>query len=82
MGLVQKVATRDEWRGVEERMNGLSIPVLRLAKRAFRGAVEPPTSGSVETLRRMFLQELYQIEDVQEGMASFKEKRKPEWQHR
>lgn len=82
MGLVQKLLDRDEWDQIESQFNGLSLPVLRLAKRALRMGAGGPDRESLERLKTLFLEELYTIEDVKEGIASFEERRQPEWKHR
>ena len=82
MGLVQKLVNRDEWDSIESQFNGLSSPVLRLAKRALRMGGGGPDRESLERLKTLFLEELYAIEDVKEGIASFEERRPPEWKHR
>jgi len=78
MGLVQKVAEKEEWGRVEKRFNRLSLPVVRLTKKAL---VKGLTEG-LATQLDLFLGPLYEIEDVSEGIASFAEKRRPEWKHR
>ena len=37
---------------------------------------------TVEEMNTLFLEKLYTLEDVKEGIASFEEKRRPEWKHR
>ena len=73
MGLVQKIA---------DRFNKTSAPVLRLAKQAFKQGLKTPVDeihGKI--VKDLFLNRLYKIWDVNEGIASFKEKRKPVWKH-
>jgi cyclohexa-1,5-dienecarbonyl-CoA hydratase len=78
MGLVQKVSEKDEWGRVEKKFNRLSLPVLRMTKQALRmGRTE-----SLEAQTELFLGPLYEVEDLQEGIDSFAEKRRPEWKHR
>lgn len=57
-----------------------STPVLRLAKKAMvtkRGG--DPALAEAE---RIYLEELTQLEDLDEGLTAFNEKRPPEWKHR
>jgi len=81
-GLVQQIMPQDEWPKLAERFNRLSRPVLRLAKRALGAAALPEPAGAREAAVHLFLEELYRVEDVQEGIQSFMEKRRPEWKHR
>ena len=78
MGLVQKILEKDAWDKMEKRFNRLSLPVLRLAKEALS---KGPEHG-LDVQKDLFLNQLYKIEDVNEGIASFAEKRRPEWKHR
>jgi len=78
MGLVQKVAEKDEWERVRKRFNRLSLPVLRLTKVALRKGLTEELDAQTD----LFLNRLYEIGDVSEGIASFAEKRRPEWKHR
>jgi cyclohexa-1,5-dienecarbonyl-CoA hydratase len=82
MGLVQKIVPQDQWDQIEAQFNGLSAPVLRLAKDAMRRAGGAAQRESLEEMKAVFLEELYVIDDVAEGIASFEERRKPEWKHR
>jgi cyclohexa-1,5-dienecarbonyl-CoA hydratase len=82
MGLVQKIAEQSQWDKIAERFNNTSAPVLRLAKQAFKKGLKTPVDeihGKI--VKDLFLNRLYKIWDVNEGIASFKEKRKPVWKH-
>jgi cyclohexa-1,5-dienecarbonyl-CoA hydratase len=82
MGLVQKVSPQNEWDQVIKQLNGSSVPVLRLAKKAFKSGEKLSVEEAFDSIvNDLFLNELYQIEDVAEGIASFNEKRKPQWKH-
>ncbi len=83
IGLVQKIVPRDQWGEIDKRFNRLSAPVLRLAKEAFRKGLNSAEDKTlIPILEKLFLDRLYRIEDVSEGIASFSEKRKPQWKHR
>jgi cyclohexa-1,5-dienecarbonyl-CoA hydratase len=83
MGLVQEVVEQSEWEKIAKRFNKTSAPVLRLAKEAFKQGLKTPVDEfQGDIVRDLFLDRLYKIEDVNEGIASFREKRKPEWKHR
>ena len=82
MGLVQKIAEQSQWDKIAERFNKTSAPVLRLAKQAFKQGLKTPVDevhGKI--VKDLFLNRLYKIKDVNEGIASFREKRKPVWKH-
>lgn len=82
MGLVQRVLAQGEWDQITGQFNGLSNPVLRLAKKAFKlGQKTPPEKAFDVIAHDLFVNDLYQIEDVREGIASFREKRKAQWKH-
>lgn len=82
MGLVQKITPREDWGKTARRFNKTSAPVLRLAKKAFHGRTDVPEDLFAQKISRdLFLDQLYQTEDVYEGIASFTEKRKPQWKH-
>jgi len=78
MGLVQKILEKDSWDKMEKRFNRLSLPVQRLAKEALVKGLD----GDLGVQKELFLGRLYTIEDLNEGIASFAEKRRPEWKHR
>ena len=79
MGLVQKGLEKDAWGKMEKRFNRLSLPVQRLAKEALSKGID---GGDLDVQKDLFLGRLYTIEDLNEGIASFAEKRRPEWKHR
>ena len=83
MGLVQQILPKDEWGRIDALFNGLSAPVLRLTKaRAAQGRPAGTTAQRLEAIKRLFLDELYKLADVEEGINSFEERRKPAWSHR
>jgi len=82
MGLVQKILPRDQWGELDDLFNGLSAPVLRLTKLAMARGVSEANSEPLESSNRLFMSELYRLEDVAEGIKSFEERRPPEWKHR
>jgi len=82
LGLVQQLLPKDEWGKLDATFNGLSAPVLRMAKRALREATGGHDRDRLEAIRRLFVDELYRVEDVQEGIASFEERRAPVWKQR
>jgi len=83
MGLVQQILDKSSWDNVIHRFNKTSAPVLRLAKEAFRhGENNPNEPISRPIIDDLFLDKLYRINDVKEGIHSFNEKRKPQWQHK
>lgn len=82
MGLVQKLLPRDQWQEVEEQFNGLSVAALRLTKQSLRIGATEDVSSPLSRAKQLFLGELYRTDDVEEGISSFEEKRKPVWRHR
>jgi len=82
MGLVQKLLPRADWEQVDGWFNGLSAAALRVAKAALVQGAGACRREALEGLNRLFMERLYRLEDVAEGIASFEEKRKPVWTHR
>ncbi len=82
MGLVQKILPKEEWSEIDDLFNGLSAPVLRITKQALAGSFDKNAAERLESFKELFLSKLYQLDDVAEGIASFEERRAPEWKHR
>lgn len=82
MGLVQKILPKDEWGEIDDLFNGLSAPVLRITKQALAKGVTEGAAERLDHFKALFMSELYRLEDVAEGIASFEERRRPEWKHR
>ena len=72
------VSTAEAW---VEQLRGLSTPALRLLKRAFLLGVDA-WAQAIPAVERLYLDELMQTEDAQEGLKAFLEKRKPVWRNR
>jgi len=82
MGLVQKIVPRDDWAEIDELFNGLSASVLRITKQALAESFDERSAERLEFFKELFLSKLYVLEDVAEGIASFENRRPPEWKHR
>ena len=82
MGLVQKILPKDQWEEIDDLFNGLSAPVLRITKQALAKSLTEGCAERLDAFKAVFLSELYRLEDVAEGIASFEERRAPEWKHR
>ncbi len=57
----------------------LSAPVLKLAKRAVSMGAELPVPAALEVMDDLYANELMALDDAQEGLAAFMEKREPVW---
>ncbi len=66
----------DEW---AQQVASLSRPVLRLAKRAVREALDLPVHAGLDRAEDLYLTALMRCADPHEGLAAFLEKRKPVW---
>jgi cyclohexa-1,5-dienecarbonyl-CoA hydratase len=59
-----------------------SAPVTRFIKAAVRAGRDLGFSAGLAEAERLYLDDLARTEDMQEGIAAFLEKRRPEWRHR
>jgi cyclohexa-1,5-dienecarbonyl-CoA hydratase len=85
-GLVAKVVADGALEAtIESYLDDLrqaSAAVMRLNGRLVRRLEGRPFEEARREAERVFLDELMQLEDVEEGIAAFMEKRKPSWKHR
>ena len=86
LGLVNAVfpaaefeARAEEWLAKLWRQ---SASTLRFTKKAFRLAQAADFESRLAEVERLYLEELMQTSDANEGLNAFIEKRKPEWQGR
>ncbi|MBI4465841.1 MAG: enoyl-CoA hydratase/isomerase family protein [Acidobacteria bacterium] len=59
-----------------------SAPVLAMAKKAIYEGLGMSLTSSLKHSHNLFLNELYKLEDTQEGLRAIAEKRKPQWKNR
>jgi enoyl-CoA hydratase/carnithine racemase len=64
------------------RLTGHSGPVLTMAKKAILGGMGLSLRDGLKKSMDIFLNELYRLEDSQEGLRALVEKRKPNWKNR
>lgn len=82
IGLVNRVYSPDEFEEETEKfidkLRGLSAPVVRLTKKAIYAGVRGE-KRALEEIEEIYLGELMETEDANEGLKAFLEKRKPVW---
>lgn len=64
------------------RVTGHSGPVLAMAKKAILAGMGLSLRDGLKNSMNIFLNELYRLEDSQEGLRALVEKRKPNWKNR
>jgi len=86
IGLVNRVVPRAK---LEETVEGLtrricdeSGPVLRLLKRVIFNGTWMPFTEALKRSQDIYLNQLFELEDSQEGLRALLEKRKPVWKNR
>jgi len=86
MGFVGSVAKDEAFDEAVEKMikeiSACSPLILRLNKRAVKAHLGKDFSSAIQGVSELFLNTLMKTEDTQEGIASFYEKRRPEWKNR
>ncbi len=86
IGLVNQVFPAEEFdKKVSEYLEGikkLSRPVVRLAKCATSLIVRKQMLEQLDATEAMYLGELMALQDANEGIAAFMEKRPPIWKHK
>ncbi len=65
-----------------EEILAASTPVLRLSKQAMANAKDRGEDAALADAERIYCQQLTQLQDLDEGLAAFVEKRSPTWRHR
>jgi cyclohexa-1,5-dienecarbonyl-CoA hydratase len=64
------------------RITAHSGPVLTMAKKAILGGMGLSLRDGMKNSMNIFLNELYKLEDSQEGLRALVEKRKPNWKNK
>jgi len=86
LGLVNWLVPEDELdKKVEDvvmRVTAQSGPVLTMAKKAILSSMGMPLREGVRSSMKVFLNELADLEDSQEGLRALVEKRAPKWKNR
>jgi cyclohexa-1,5-dienecarbonyl-CoA hydratase len=68
--------------GIIARIIGHSGPVLTMAKKAILGGMGLSLRDGLKNSMSIFLNELYRLEDAQEGLRALVEQRPPNWKNR
>jgi cyclohexa-1,5-dienecarbonyl-CoA hydratase len=83
MGLVNRVVSRDKLQETVDtlvkRVSDQSGPVLQLLKRVVFEGTWRPFDEALKRAQDIYLNQLFQLEDSQEGLRALVEKRKPVW---
>lgn len=86
LGLVNWLVAEEELdRKIAEisaKVTAQSGPVLTMAKKAILGSLGLPLRDGVRNSMKVFLNELAELEDSQEGLRALVEKRAPKWKNR
>jgi cyclohexa-1,5-dienecarbonyl-CoA hydratase len=86
LGLVNWVVSQDELQAkvddVIAKVTAQSGPVLTMAKKAILASLGQPLRDGVRHSMKVFLNELADLEDSQEGLRALVEKRAPKWKNR
>jgi cyclohexa-1,5-dienecarbonyl-CoA hydratase len=86
LGLVNRVVPEAQLEAavgqLTGRMTAQSGAVLAMAKKALLGGMGLSLRDALRFSMDVFLNELYRLEDSQEGLRALIEKRKPEWKNR
>jgi cyclohexa-1,5-dienecarbonyl-CoA hydratase len=86
LGLINKVFPAQDFQQKAEefigKLTALSGPVLKLTKRAVDRALYEGVSDGLAAVEELYLGELMQTEDAQEGLNAYLEKRKAVWKNR
>jgi len=86
LGLVNWVVPESELQKkvdeVAAKVTAQSGPVLTMAKKAIIGSMGLPLREGVRNSMKVFLNELADVEDSQEGLRALVEKRPPKWKNR
>jgi len=80
--LVPEVQLEQTVEEMVARIAAHSGPVLSMAKRAILGGMGLSLREGLKQSMNIFLNELYKLEDSQEGLRALVEKRKPNWKNR
>jgi cyclohexa-1,5-dienecarbonyl-CoA hydratase len=85
-GFVNKVVPESELKNHVDallaRIAEFSGPVLEVTKRVIGGSIGRPLKEAMKTSQDLYLNELMNLEDVQEGLRAVIEKRKPVWKNK
>ncbi len=85
MGLINKIVSKEELTAATEDFVKpylkLSAEVLRKTKKAIMAGLMDDFDPSLKIIEDIYLEELMNTEDAQEGLNAFMEKRKPVWKN-
>ncbi len=85
-GFVNKVVPEAELqKAVQEtlaRIGQFSGPVLEMTKKVISQSIGKPLSEAMKASQDIYLNQLYALEDVQEGLRAVVEKRQPVWKNK
>jgi cyclohexa-1,5-dienecarbonyl-CoA hydratase len=86
LGLVNRLVAEDKLQSAVNELIGKitaqSGAVLGMAKKAVLAGMGMSLRDSLRNSMNIFLNELYRLEDSQEGLRALLEKRKPQWKNR
>jgi cyclohexa-1,5-dienecarbonyl-CoA hydratase len=80
--LVPETELQQKISEVSAKVTAQSAPVLTMAKKAIMGSLGLPLRDGVRNSMKVFLNELAELEDSQEGLRALVEKRAPKWKNR
>lgn len=86
MGLVNRVvpraALKESVEAMAKRINDQSGPVLQLLKQVIFEGTWRPFDEAMKRAQNIYLNQLFELEDSQEGLRALIEKRKPVWKNK
>jgi cyclohexa-1,5-dienecarbonyl-CoA hydratase len=86
LGFVNRLVPEAELAATVERIlskvGEFSAPVLEMTKKVIGGCIGLPLKQAMKTSQSLYLNELMDLEDVQEGLRAVLERRKPVWRNK
>ncbi|MGC2324351.1 MAG: enoyl-CoA hydratase-related protein [Terriglobales bacterium] len=80
--LVPEAELKEAVDSVINKIGEFSAPVLEMTKRVISGSIGLPLDKAMRQSHNIYLNQLMELEDVQEGLRAVLEKRKPVWKNR